>query len=41
LWSIAARVAPGRDPRAVVDNLRSLNHLQSVALTPGQTLKVG
>jgi hypothetical protein len=41
LWSIAQRVAPQRDPRQVVDKLRRLNHLHSVSLTPGQTLKVG
>jgi nucleoid-associated protein YgaU len=41
LWSIAQRTAPQRDPRQVVDQLRRLNHLNSVALTPGQTLKVG
>jgi LysM domain-containing protein len=41
LWSIARRVAPGRDPRAVVDDLRSRNHLADVSLTPGQTLNVG
>ena len=27
LWSIARRVAPGRDPRAVVDQLIADNHL--------------
>jgi hypothetical protein len=41
LWSIAQRTAPQRDPRQVVDQLRRMNHLNSVALTPGQTLKVG
>jgi hypothetical protein len=41
LWSIAQRTAPQRDPRRVVDQLRRLNHLNSVALTPGQTLKLG
>ncbi len=41
LWSIAQRVAPNRDPRPVVSRLRSVNHLGTVALTPGQTLKVG
>lgn len=40
LWSIAQRTAPQRDPRQVVDQLRRLNHLNSVALTPGQTLKL-
>lgn len=41
LWSIAGQVAPGHDPRRVVERLREVNHLTSVALTPGQTLKVG
>ncbi|MDQ2955668.1 MAG: LysM peptidoglycan-binding domain-containing protein [Actinomycetota bacterium] len=41
LWSIAQRAEPNRDPRLVVDQLRKVNHLDSVALTPGQTLKVG
>lgn len=41
LWSIASQVAPGRDPRRVVEQLRRSNHLDSVSLTPGQTLKVG
>lgn len=41
LWSIAGQVAPGSDPRRVVEQLRQSNHLNSVSLTPGQTLKVG
>ncbi|MEO7262683.1 MAG: LysM peptidoglycan-binding domain-containing protein [Jatrophihabitantaceae bacterium] len=41
LWSIAGQVAPGRDPRQVVERIRRSNHLTSVSLTPGQTLKVG
>jgi len=41
LWSIAGQVAPGHDPRRVVERLREVNHLSSVSLTPGQTLKVG
>jgi hypothetical protein len=28
LWSIALRVAPGRDPRPLVDQLIADNHLQ-------------
>lgn len=38
LWSVATQLAPGRDPRAVVDELQRLNHLDSAALTPGQVL---
>ena len=41
LWSIAQRAQPNRDPRGVVDRLLRLNHLDSVSLIPGQTLKVG
>jgi hypothetical protein len=39
LWSIAGRVAPGKDPRAEVDLLQRLNALSGAALTPGQTLR--
>ena len=38
LWAIAQRVAPGRDPRVMVERLRRLNNLDTPALTPGQTL---
>jgi len=41
LWSIAQRAEPKADPRLVVDQLRKANHLNSVVLSPGQTLKVG
>ena len=41
LWSIAQRAQPNSDPRPVVDHLRKVNHLNSVVLSPGQTLKVG
>lgn len=40
LWSIASRVAPDTDPRAEVEHLRRLNHLDDVALVPGQQLRV-
>jgi Tfp pilus assembly protein FimV len=39
LWGIARRVAPGRDPRIVVDELTRDNHLQGV-LQPGEHLLV-
>lgn len=39
LWSIASRVAPGRDPRAVVDQLLRINRLDTPALVPGQVLR--
>lgn len=38
LWSIAQRVAPGHDPRAVVDRLAA--RLGSTTLVPGETLAV-
>ena len=40
LWSIAGRVAPGRDPRAEIDDLLRLNDLTDAALVPGQVLRV-
>jgi LysM repeat protein len=38
LWSIAERVAPDRDPRGVVDQIRRINHLPSGDVQAGQTL---
>lgn len=40
LWRIAARVAPGVDPRSTIEVIRRLNHLPSPVLTPGQPLRV-
>jgi nucleoid-associated protein YgaU len=40
LWSIARRVAPDRDTRQVVDDLRRLNELSSTDLDVGQRLLV-
>jgi len=37
LWSIASRIAPGRDPRPVIDRLQADNHLHG-SLQAGQTL---
>jgi Tfp pilus assembly protein FimV len=39
LWSIARRVAPGRDPRPVVDNLIEANDLRG-GLQAGQELSI-
>jgi LysM repeat protein len=39
LWSIATRVAPGRDPRAEVAELQRINHLSGAELLPGQVLR--
>lgn len=38
LWSIAQRLSPGEDPRAVVDALAAVNGVRAGELTPGQTL---
>jgi nucleoid-associated protein YgaU len=40
LWSLAERLAPEEDPRAVVDAILDLNGLDSVALEPGQVLQL-
>lgn len=40
LWSIAERLAPGGDPRPVVDALAAANHVEPGALIPGQALVV-
>jgi hypothetical protein len=39
LWAIAARVAPGRDPREVVDQMVRDNHLRG-SLQVGDQLQV-
>ncbi len=40
LWTIARRLAPGSDPRPVVDLLSAMNGVDSGRLVPGQTLVV-
>ncbi len=40
LWSIAKRLAPGRDPREIVDALEAVNHVDPGHLVPGSTLLV-
>jgi hypothetical protein len=40
LWAVAKRVSPQHDPRALVDAIRSLNHLSSGSLTVGQQLLI-
>jgi hypothetical protein len=40
LWSIAVDVAPGEDPRAVVDAIVEVNDLEGVGLVPGQVLQL-
>lgn len=38
LWSVAQEVAPGRDPRGVVDMIQRLNRLSGPELQVGQQL---
>ncbi|QIZ39691.1 LysM peptidoglycan-binding domain-containing protein [Saccharopolyspora sp. ASAGF58] len=40
LWGIADRVAPGRDPRAVVAKIVELNELDATAVEAGRLLRV-
>lgn len=40
LWSIADRLAPGRDPRPIVDAIAEANQAAAGALVPGQTLRI-
>jgi hypothetical protein len=38
LWAVAKRVAPGHDPRAVIDRIADLNDLDSDRVWAGQLL---
>jgi Tfp pilus assembly protein FimV len=40
LWTIARRLAPGSDPRPIVDVLSAANGLDAGRIVPGQTLVV-
>ena len=40
LWTIAHRLAPGADPRPIVDSLATANGLDAGLIVPGQTLLV-
>ncbi len=40
LWSIAEHLAPGQDPRPVVDAIASVNRVDAGGLIPGQTLLI-
>jgi LysM domain len=40
LWTIARRLAPGSDPRPLVDLLSTANGIEASELMPGQTLVV-
>lgn len=40
IWGIATRVAPGVDPRPLVDAIARANQVDPGALVPGQTLVI-
>lgn len=40
LWSIAERLAPGDDPRPIVDAIASANGVDAGTLAPGLTLEI-
>lgn len=40
LWSLAARVAPHSDTRAVISEIQSLNNLPTAVVVPGEQLLV-
>ena len=40
VWSIASRVAAGKDPRSVVDAIVRLNGIDPGAIVPGQELRL-
>ena len=40
LWTIAQKLAPGSDPRPIVDLLSTMNGVDAGRLVPGQTLVV-
>mgnify|MGYP003350677523 FL=1 len=40
LWTIASRVNPERDPRAVIEDIKALNVLEGVNLYAGQVLRI-
>ena len=40
LWSIAVRISPGSDPRAVVDAIVRANGADAAHLVPGQELQL-
>jgi hypothetical protein len=40
LWSVASRVAPHQDPRLVVADIESMNHLATATVEAGEQLVV-
>jgi len=40
LWTVAARIAPHADPRLVIADIQSLNHLATPSVVPGEQLVI-
>jgi len=40
LWGVAARIAPHDDPRLVIADIQSLNHLATPSVVPGEQLVI-
>lgn len=40
LWGIAAEVAPGADPRDVIDDIMALNNLSTVTIQAGDEIAI-
>jgi hypothetical protein len=40
LWRIAVRTHPNKDPRKVIEEIRRVNSLETLNITPGQTIIV-
>ena len=40
LWTIASRVNPERDPRAVIEDIKAVNVLEGVNISAGQVLRI-
>jgi len=40
LWQLASSIAPGADPRDVIDEIVSINQLDSAQIFPGQQLAI-
>ena len=40
IWSIAERMAGGRDPRVLVDEIAARNHIDAGVVVPGQAIIV-
>jgi hypothetical protein len=40
LWAIASRIAPGQDPRPVVQAIQAANRVDAASLVPGTELRI-